>query len=222
MQVNWPFRLQQNLPSFKLVGQSLTPMRGLSGVSTIVPSMNAHWEAKMDVQVRGKEAQLQFEAFIACMEGYIGTTLVPVKHFHGPLDSDGLPLSQPRVGRISDSGTMEHWGLEAGSVNMAQLRSSVVARATIVEVDYINTAGIRPGHFFQIGKSLCKAQNVWEEADGVRVQFQPPLREAAAAGAKLTLDSPVLNMRLSNPDSIDINGMSRTTQYYSLAFEEAV
>lgn len=222
MQVNWPFLVQQNTPRFKVVGQSLEPQTGLSGAMTVVSAMGARWEAKIDVQVRGQEAALQFEAFLAGMEGYLGTTYVPVKHIRNPRDMDGRRVAQCGVAEMLDGEFMEHWGMVNSALEMAELGANAALRATEIEVVYTNTTGIRPGHFFQIGQSLCQAQLVWVDAGVHKVRFQPPLRAAALMGDQVILDTPALNMRLTNPDSIDFDQMSRVTQYFSLAFVEAV
>lgn len=222
MLVNFPHLVQINSSSFRVIGQSSDSMTSISGATTFVATMGARWSATLGVQVRGAAAQLQFAAFLAGMEGHLGTTLVPTKHLRSPFDRDGHRVVQCDVANITDAETAEHWGLMSAPTVMAKLSADAALRATQVSVDYSNSVGIRPGHFFQIGSSLCRARLTWELGGENVVQFMPPLRETALENSAVILDVPRCKMRLTNPMDIEFDDRKRSTQYFNLKFEEVL
>ena len=196
MQAAFPFLALHQTAQFYLVGQSLEPQESISGVDTIVPTMRGRWTATATFALKGEAATLQWQAFLAQMQGRIGTTLVPCRSRWRPRDRDGHGMTFCRVAGLADAQTMEHWGFANTEVMRVAVASAAALRATQMDVTYQDTTGLRPGQYFSVGEHLHRVQQAWQAAGVPRIMFEPPLRAAVAAGTRVEIERPVCKMRM--------------------------
>lgn len=199
MQATFPYLPGWRNSNFRLEGQSLDIPLSISGVETISATMRGRWVMSGEVIIHGEAAYLQWQAFLAQMQGRLGTTLVPVATRFVPKDRNGHELPFDHVAGLSDAQTWEHFGFEQTQVNRIAMASAAPLRATQLDLTLSDTTGIRPGQFFSIGERLHRVQASWEQSPGtLRVLIEPPLRAPAAAGARLEIGRPVCRMRFSS------------------------
>lgn len=197
MRATFPIGLLRQDVSPRFVGASLEPQKSINGTDTVVPVQTGRWEISCGFVIRGEAAQLAWQAFLAQMEGRVGTTLVPVRTRFRPRDHDGRHVYGCGPAQLADGQTFEHFGFDSAPVATMKLVAAAALRATVIKVTPGNTTGLRPGQFFSIGERLYRAQHHWRDEDGVEtLMIQPPLRVAAPAGATLILDRPVCLMRM--------------------------
>lgn len=197
MQATFPHLALWQDVTFHLSGQSLDPQESISGADTVVPTLRGKWRATASFVLRGEAATLQWQAFLAQMQGRIGTTLVPARSRYRPKDRDGLPLPFCDTADIKDAQTFEHFGFKTTPVTRITLASAAVLRATELSLTLVNSTGLRPGQFFSIGDRLHRVQHHWQTGNGHRVMIEPPLRAAAPAGTALEITRPVCRMRMT-------------------------
>lgn len=199
MQATFPHLALWQDVQFYIAGQSLQPEESVSGDETIVPTMRGKWMASAKFVLRGEAATLQWQAFLAQMQGRIGTTLVPCRSRYRPKDRNGLPLPFCNIGGIPGAQTFEHFGFQNTLANRIVLASAATLRATELDLTLNDTTGLRPGQFFSIGERLHRVQHHWRP-DGApnRVMIEPPLRAAVAAGTRLEIERPVCKMRMAS------------------------
>lgn len=196
MQAAFPFLALHQTAQFYLTGQSLEPQESISGVETIVPTMRARWTATAAFALKDEAATLQWQAFLAQMQGRIGTTLVPCRSRWRPRDRDGHGMTFCDTARLADAQTWEHFGFANASILRATVLSGMPLRSSEMDVVFSDSTGIRPGQFFSINERLHRVQHHWQSAEGVsRIRFEPPLRKAVEAGQSLELARPVCLMR---------------------------
>lgn len=182
---------------FHLAGQSLDPEESINGTETIVPTLRGRWKASCNFVLHGEATTLQWQAFLAQMQGRIGTTLVPVRSRHRPKDARGMGLPFRQIGGLAGAQTFEHFGFANAKVARITLAAARGLRATELDLAFTSSTGLRPGQFFSIGERLHRVQLHWEPSMGThRVMIEPPLREAAANGARLEIQAPVCRMRM--------------------------
>jgi hypothetical protein len=221
MREAFPFQCLQRMAQPNLVGQSLDSGRSVSGASSVNPTMRGYWTVQATMLIAGADALLQFQAFLAGMEGRIGTTLVPVESWVRALDRDGHLTTQRFVASMVEGATFEHWGFEAEPVVQAVVAEAAALRATRLRFALGDTTGLRPGQYFSIGERMYWAQRVWQDAGGHVVQFQPPLREAVPTGAAMVLDRVQCRMRLAD-ERVAFDPRQPLVQTVAVNFEEAV
>ncbi len=223
MQVTFPHQLLVQTSSPRLIGQALDRMESISGAETLVPTLSGRWSVVGTFLLRGAAAHLAYDAFLAQMEGRIGTTLVPFQARYHPFDRDGHAVPQCVVADLGDAQTWEHFGFENAPVAMMRLDAAAPLRAVRITVTLGNTTGIRPGQMFSIDERAYQAQYVWAGVDGrIEIQFQPPLRVAVGAGRPIVLDRVACKMRLVGEDLGSVDRAGPKMQSVSLAFEEAL
>lgn len=216
MQATFPHLIKWVSVNFYMAGQSLEAQQGISGAETIVPSPRGRWMASASVWAHGEGPVLQWQAFLAQMEGRIGTTLVPVLSRWRPNDRDGHDLAFSTTANLADAQTWEHFGFENSIVHHMNAAAPAALRATQMDVTLTNSTGLRPGQLFSIGERLYRVQAHWQPAAGVhRIMFQPPLRQAVVVGDRLELGRPVCRMRFATEDEgvfdQTIGGVMRAT-----------
>ena len=178
---------------FFLAGQMRGRETAISGAESIIPSFAGHWRVTMTFFLQNEDARLDWEGFLAQMEGGIGTTLVPVRLPYRPKGSGGgnAPVStQPAFA------TFEHWSFVNETRAAITLREAAPLRSTDLDLTLSDSLGLRPGHGLTVGDRFYRVQRSWD--DGAKVRIQPPLREAAAAGAIIETDNPVCRMRFAS------------------------
>lgn len=222
MRATFPFHLLSQTFTPRFVGASLEPQRSISGAETVVPSMGGRWEVDCSFVIRGEAAQLEWQAFLAQMEGRIGTTLVPIRTRFRPKDRDGHAAPSCRTAGLADAQTWEHFGFENAPVATMSLAEPAPLRATTIRVTGGNTTGIRPGQYFSLGERLYRVQHHWQTQDGVsNLMIQPPLRQAFSTGA-LILDRPVCLMRFASEDEGQFDQLLDRMPRVTCRFIEAV
>ena len=185
--------------SFWLEGQAIAAKRSISGAETISPTMRGRWSMSGEVVVHGEAAYLQWQAFLAQMQGQIGTTLVPAISRFRPKDGDGLNTPFDIGAGFAGAQTWEHFAIQAAIPARVTLAAAAALRATELRLTLSDTTGIRPGQFFSIGERLHRVQAHWQTGETAhRVLIEPPLRAAAAAGTRLEIERPVCRMRFAS------------------------
>ena len=201
MQVTFPHRAMWRSVTFSLTGQSMEPQQSISGAETVVPVPRGRWTASMSFVIKGEAQVLQWQAFLAQMEGRVGTTLVPVRSRFRPVDRDGHALSFCTTADLADAQTWDHFGFQNSTPTFVIAAGPVALRATQMDVTLMNSTGLRPGQFFSIGERLYRVQAYWQPAAGVhRIMFQPPLRQAVFLGQRLEIARPVCRMRFASEE----------------------
>lgn len=224
MRASFPHRLLWQDVTPRFVGASLEPQRAVTGVEAVVPTLGGHWEVTANFVIRDEAAQLQWQAFLAQMEGRVGTTLVPVVTRRRPRDRDGKSVSGCGLASLKDGQTWEHFGFVAAPAVGMVLAEAAPLRATTIRVldNPAATTGIRPGQFFSLGERLYRVQHSWQSADGVTsLMVQPPLRIAAPAGALAVMDRPVCLMRMATETEGDFDQLLDRLPRVSCTFVEA-
>lgn len=197
MQAAFPHLALNKTAQFYIAGQSLQTQTGIAGADTVVPTMRGRWMASASFVLDGEAATLQWQAFLAQMQGRIGTTLVPVPSRYRPKDRNGRHLPYRRQADVAGAQTWEHFGFETAPRTLCRVASAAPLRATQIDIELPDTTGLRPGQYFSIGERLHQVQAHWQPEVGVhRIMFVPPLREAVVAKASIEIERPVCRMRM--------------------------
>lgn len=223
MRATFPYAVIHQDATWRLMGQSLATTQSISGVDTIVPTMRGRWMATVSYAIRGELAYLQWQEFLAQMQGRIGTTLVPCRSKYRPKDRDGLKVPFCDTAHIGGPGEMMDL---SGFVNTNQTRVSMAAnaplRANIIRVVHDDTTGFRPGQYFSIRERLHKVQSTWRDGTANMVMFDPPLREAVAGGVAIEIERPVCRMRMVSEDEGMMDQSLARVPIVTVQFEEAI
>lgn len=222
MHVMFPWAVWVQTVNLRLVGQSRPAQQSISGVTTVVASMAARWEASVGFRVYSEAQYLKMRAFLAQMEGMIGTTDVPALATFRPADRDGLEVGMFDVAGLSDAQTMEHFGFQNAPLEACLIAEPALNRATEIAVAYTNSTGLRPGHRFSIAGSLYEAQLTWDDGARHIVKFQPPLRAAVGAGDPVEINYPRCKMRLATSDEREPEDAHSRIKTFTLNFIEAI
>lgn len=223
MHVMFPHQLMRKAARFRVAGQSIATQIGISGAVTVKAAMGARWEASLSFVLRDEAQHLALRAFLAGMEGELGTTDVPAHDRFRPYDGDGHRVVGCDVAQIDEGQTWEHFGFENSPLASAALAEAADLRATRIKVDYSNSTGLRPGQRFAIGNRLHEVQLAWVDAAGDNVlQIQPPLRAAVAAGTLVELHQPRCLMRLADASGPAYDDLNPRMQAVTLQFVEAI
>lgn len=222
MRATFPHHLlwQEVIP--RRVGTSLDPQRSISGAETITPTFGGHWEASCSFVLKGEAAQLSWQAFLAQMEGRVGTTLVPIRTRFRPKDRDGHAVYGCGPARLGGGAqTWEHFGFDSAPVATMTLAAPAPLRATTIKATLNNTTGLRPGQFFSMGERLYQVQNHWQDSDGTaNLMIWPPLRQPLNQAA-LILDRPVCLMRMTSESEGEFDHLLGRMPRVTVTFVEA-
>lgn len=221
MRATFPHQLLWQDVTPRFVGASLESQRSISGVETIVPTMSGHWEVDCALAIHDEAGQLAWQAFLAQMEGRIGTTLVPLRTRARPKDRNGRGTPVHGIADLAGAQTWEHFAFESAPVATMALAAAAPLRATTIKVAGGNTTGLRPGQFFSLGERLYRVQHHWQDADGTsNLMIQPPLRQALATAA-LVLDRPVCLMRFATEEDGKFDHLQDRMPHVTCRFVEA-
>ncbi|MER5172669.1 hypothetical protein [Thioclava kandeliae] len=223
MRATWPKNVRWQSAKFWIEGQSLDPTQSISGAETIVPTMRGRWLAQATLIFWDEAAVLEWQGFLAMMEGKIGTVLLPAFSKFRPLDINGNRLRYEEPAGFSNSQAFEHWGFDAAPVSRATVSVDAALRSTRLSISLTGTTGVRPGQVLGIGERSYRVQAAWSEALGTQsLMIQPPLREAVLAGAEVELARPVCRMRFaSEAEGVMDDDLSRL-KTVTVNFKEAV
>lgn len=223
MHVMFPHQIMRQAARFRVAGQSIASQVGISGAVTVKAAMGARWEASLSFVLRDEAQHLALRAFLAGMEGELGTTDVPAHSRFRPYDGAGHRVAACDVAGLADGQTWEHFGFPNAPLESATLAEAADLRATRIKVDYSNSTGLRPGQRFAIGNRLHEVQLAWVDAAGDNVlQIQPPLRAAVAAGTLVELHQPRCLMRLADASGPAYDDLNPRMQAVTLQFVEAI
>ena len=223
MHVMFPWQLLTRAAKFRIVGQSQEARQSVSGAMTVRPALGARWEASLSFIAHDEDQYLAARAFLAGMEGMIGTTDVPARAWFRPLDRDGQQLGEAGLASLEDTDLFQLFGLANDPISAAELTADADLRATQIKVAYTNSTGLRPGHRFGIAGRLYEVQLTWVDGAGdTVVQFQPPLRASAADGDAVEIHRPSCVMRLASVDETDAEDTPVPARFFNLSFVEAI
>ena len=197
MHATWPYTARWTAATPRMVGEARPAQQSISGAETIIPAMGARWEVTGSFVIHGEQQELAWQAFIAQMEGGLGTTLVPIWSRFRPLTATGGRVDWDNTAGLYGAQTFEHFGFENPQIVGARLASPAALRATQITIELMDSIGIRPGQYFSIGERLHQVQHHWQVGGVRQVMIRPPLRVEAPAGTALELFRPVCLMRLA-------------------------
>lgn len=200
MRATFPWQLLWQSVTPRFMGASREPQRSISGAETIIPALGGRWEVDCSFVIKGEAAQLAWQAFLAQMEGTIGTTLVPIRTRYRPRAADGRPVTGCTVAGLVPGQIFDHSGFERAPVVGARTVAAAALRAMQISVALENSTGIRPGQFFSIGDRLSQVQQHWQAGGVHNLWLRSPLRAAVPEGAPLEMFAPSCLMRLASED----------------------
>lgn len=166
MQAPFPYLAGWRSVRFWPTGMALDPQQGITGAETIVPTARARWMATGELVIHGEERVLQWQAFLAQMQGNLGTTDVPCFSWFRPRDRNGRMPSFDRTSGIANAQTFEHFGFDGPAVQRLTNVFDAPLRSTEISVSRQDSTGIRPGQYFSLGRRLHQVQMSWEAAGG--------------------------------------------------------
>ncbi|MCF7700555.1 hypothetical protein [Loktanella sp. M215] len=208
---------------FELVGRGASGGVGLSGATTRVASNSAHWKAEATFRIRGEEAYLALQGFVAQMQGVLGETLVPAWSRVLPWDGQGRALSRTAAVSLPAEGFGDDTGFGQTVIKHASLDVAAALRDGQIRVDYDNTNGLRPGHRIGIGERCHDVMSVVDMGnDKAHVRVQPLMRQAYPGGTYLVLDRPVCRMRFETEGEGILPYTTEFRQSVTVNFREVV
>jgi hypothetical protein len=179
-----------------------------TGYEQVTVSTAGRWKATLNVPVLTENAVLAARALSAQMQGRAGTILVPKWEMYGVRNGNGRRFEQSATAQYENpslGGELNFDGSAFGQEEPthATLAASAALGATQITVNLLDGEGPRPGQYFGIGNRIHLASHVWQATPGAvtNIRFWPPLRSAAASGARVILDRPVCLMRFAD-DSV--------------------
>lgn len=221
--VDFPHLLGWRETSFQIAGNSAAAGFGLSGASINVSSNSGHWTASTSFVMHTEDQYFGWQGFIAEMRGVIGTTLVPCKSRYLPFDAQARRMNGVDAVRWGATFAFDTTGLGQGAITHAQLESDAVLRDGIISVRYIDTIGLRPGHFLTLGENLHRVVSAHEIAPDVySIQIEPLLRQDFIAGERVVIDRPHCRMRFADPSQGGIDQTFSRVNTVSVNFVEDV
>jgi hypothetical protein len=214
--IAFPRLAKMTTSGFRMVGQMRGRETAISGAESIIPSFSGHWAVSISFFIHNEAARLEWQAFLAQMEGGIGTTLVPIGLPYRPVDQRG--------GRASVTGqpefsTFEHWSFVNDARAAIMVKTDAPLRATDIELTLTDSLGLRPGHSLSIGERFHRVQRSWD--DGAKIRIQPPLRAGAAAGSIVETDNPVCKMRFASEGEGEVDFSLSEIDRPTVKFREA-
>jgi len=197
--VDFPYSVGWQGVTFQVAGNSTSGGFGLSGASINTASNSGHWRATASFVVRTEDQYLGWQGFLAEMRGTVGTTLVPCKSKYLPFDAVGRRLNGSRAVDFGSTSVWDTTGLAQSDLTHAELEADAALRDGYISVRYIDTQGLRPGHFLTIGENLHRVISASETAaDVAQVQIEPLLRAPFLAGERVVIDKPHCRMRFAS------------------------
>lgn len=204
----------------QLRGQMRGREMSIVGTETIIPTLTGHWQLSGQFVLLGPEEQLEWQAFLAQMQGGIGQTDVPVYSRYRVPQADGRV---PPFSVLPKVNPAEHFVFATQERENIELRESASERDTDLALTLVNSLRPRPGHIFSIGERLHRVQRAWDDDEGnPYVRVQPPLREPHSAGAGVKTDRPVCRMRLTDEGAGEYEETPRGIPAVSVSFVEAL
>ena len=221
--VDFPYTAHWTETKFSFVGNSSSAGFGLSGSAINVSSNSGHWVAEASFVLHTEDQYLSWQGFIAEMRGVIGTTLVPCKPRYLPFDAQSRRMSGVDAVNFGDTSLSDTTGLGQSDLTHAELAEDAALRDGVLSVRYIDTLGLRPGHFISLGENLHRVVTAHQtDGDVYAIQIEPLLRQAFPANERVVLDRPHCRMRLSDVSQGEIGNSISVVDRPALKFIEDV
>jgi hypothetical protein len=225
----FPFNLRFQTTGFHVVGASSEPRQSVGGAFSVQPRLGAHWVGSVTFLTTNEETTLALQAFVAGMEGMLGTTAVPILQRYSPRDGQGR-MADHETAALGDgfqfegygSESSEGWGFEGVPAISGELAEAAALRAAEIIVARSNYSGFRPGHDFSIGNRLHRAVQIWPEGENDRVRITPPLRTAYSAGEPVIMDAPRCVMRFASENEGQLVNQPNPVGEITMNFVEAI
>tara|TARA_R110002049_G_scaffold304618_3_gene500045 strand:- start:3068 stop:3724 length:657 start_codon:yes stop_codon:yes gene_type:complete len=214
--IPFPRLAKMTTVDFRMVGQMRGRETSISGAESIIPSFSGHWTVSISFFIWTEAARLEWQSFLAQMEGGIGTTLVPVFLPYRPFDQRGGPAPVTEPPKFS---TFEHWSFVNDTVPAITVRTGAALRSTDLDLTLTDSFGMRPGHGLSIGDRFYRVQRSWD--DGAKIRIQPPLRAAAVTGDIVETDNPVCKMRFASEGEGEVDFTLNDIDRPTVTFREA-
>lgn len=226
----FPSALRFKTSGFHVVGASSTPQQSVGGAFSVQPRLGAHWVGSATFLTTNESTTLSLQAFIAGMEGMLGTTYVPVYQRHRPRDGLGRPAGCLSVAALGDglmfegagSDAMEHWGFGGVPAISGSLAVDAPLRSSEIVIARTNYADFRPGHDFSVAGRMYRAINIWPDGANDRVRITPPLRADAVAGEVVIMDAPHCLMRFASENEGQLVYQPSPVGSVTMNFVEAI
>jgi hypothetical protein len=203
--IQWPAAIFPRTAMFAKDIPSRSGGLSITGYEQVTVSTAGRWKARLTVPVMTENAVLAARALSAQMQGRAGTILVPKWEMYGVRNGNGRRFEQQGTAQYENpsiGGELNFDGSAFGQEEPthATLAASASLGATQITVNLLDGEGPRPGQHFGIGNRLHLAANVWQATPEAptTIRFWPPLRAAAASGARVTIDRPVCLMRFAD------------------------
>lgn len=221
MTVPFPYNVKLQSVQFSLVGRGGSAGQGLSGATTTVSSNSAHWIATATFAIYGHEAFLAWQGFLAEMNGMTGRTLVPAWTRILPKDQNGHEFSRRDAVSVGGNSIADNTGFAQTEITHARLKSAAALRDSVIQAEYIDTTGIRPGHRIGIGNRCHDVALSYGETSGeTTLKITPPLRQAYPANERIILDRPICEMRFETEREGEIAFDTRPAKSVTVNFRE--
>lgn len=221
MDVTFPYNVRFQSVEFHLVGRSATGGTGLSGAMTRVASNSAHWRATATFVIYGHEPYIAWRGFVSAMQGTLGETNVPAWSRIIPFDQNGGAMSRTDAVSVGATSIADNAGLGQTAITHATLKDAASLRDTVIQVEYADTTGIRPGHCIGIGDRFHEVVYSYGDTEGeTTLQISPPLREDYAADTRVILDRPQCKMRFADEQQGVLPYNTRPMQTVTVEFVE--
>jgi len=230
MAIAFPPILLPSSVSFFLRNTARSAGASINGAEQVVVSGAGIWAATMQIEAGREESGLSFRGFMAAMAGRANEVEIGPFDVYTPHDVQGRRVSdEPRsAALIAQTGGLPlHDGSGFGQSETvhATLAANAALRATRITLTAAPGWTVpRPGQYFGIGARLYIATGSYRatESDPWTVDFRPPLREAATAGARVITDRPVCTMRLASDETGQLELQLRRYGAVTLDLVEAI
>lgn len=222
MTLVWPIAaLPPQAINADIAPRSLAGPAALSGGGQVTSSDAGLWRVVYaNIVVHGNQKLVLWHAIAAKLEGRAVPIVVPIPARGRRPTPAGADESYADVPHSDDSTFSDGTGYVGSTIEVA-LAAPVALRAVTATVDVAYAGELQPGQIFSIGERLYRLHSVaYVDADTAQIEFRPPLREAAEAGARLDFDRPVCRVRLVSDQEMDLPFGANLTVFPTLNFIE--
>jgi hypothetical protein len=216
--------------NFWLQGDDLV-VSGLDGDSTVVGVENRMWVGKIDLTPMSQQQAMRARAFSDQLRGRLNLLRVAIVNTGTPslasgpnafLLESGYTAAEVAAGETyydDDLGYTDGTGFALPAAVEPVVAADVAAGASVLQMSGLMGEKLAIGAFFSIADHLYR---VAENLLG-RITFNPPLRVAAAANARVEVTRPTVLVRLSKADGFRVvQEYCRHARAVSLDVMEAV
>lgn len=202
--------------------RSLSGPPSISGAVQVVSSDAGIWRLTLDAIPVLREQQVKaWRGIDNLLEGRLRPIVVPITRAYQPGWGINDALTYPV--KHSDGAPFNDGSGYVGQTMDVRLAGSVAVRATTLNVTIGYGGEIEPGQHFSIGERLYRVRTIIYTSDATAtINFRPPLREAASAGARVEFDDPVVRVKLASDDAMALPLEANMRSFPSISFVEDV